>query len=155
ARRVPADRRAARVRKERGNRPRVLLTLEALEEKQLVLHDRTTHPFTKDRRLERAGVEHLAFRFVADVRLVPGPGAQRTGKHVAAAARYRVHAGADEVALTDIERRDVHLYLFDRFERDWSDTGPIARLALQTERVVEIRAVDGNVVHPVVLTGEV
>mgnify|MGYP003693818081 CR=1 FL=1 len=48
-------------------------------------------------------------------------------------------------------RRDAHLHLLDRLERDRRDAGAVARLAAEAERVVEVRAVDRDVVRPVVL----
>ena len=42
-----------------------------------------------------------------------------------AASRHGIHARADEAALTNVERRDVHLDLFDRLERDRRDAGAV------------------------------
>src|SRR5581483_6810790 len=61
----------------------------------------------------------------------------------------------DEVPLTDVERRDAHLHLLDRFERNRRNAGASARLTLaEAERVVERRSVDLDVVQAVVLAGE-
>src|SRR5581483_2881833 len=81
----------------------------------------------------------------------------RAGPLVGPAARDGVHAGADEAALTHVVRRDRDLHLLDRFERNRRDAGAVADTAgghTQAERVVEVRAVDGDVVRAVVLAGE-
>jgi hypothetical protein len=50
-----------------------------------------------------------------------------TAELVGAAARHRVDARADEVALPHVERRDVDLHLLDRVERDGRDARALAR----------------------------
>ena len=94
------------------------------------------------------------FGFGADEILVAEPVIDRGGEAVGAAARHGVDAGADEVALAHIERRDVHLHLLDGFERDRRDARALAGRARKAERVVEVRSVDGDVVQAIVLTAE-
>ena len=155
ARDVARRRRATWIRDIGRQGPRVLLTLEALEEEQLVLHDRPAQPLAGRRRLERTGIDRLSRRFGSDVRVVAIAVVARSDEVVRSAARDGVHARADEVALANIEWRHAHLHLLDRFERNRRDASAIARLAGKAERVVEVRAVHRDVVHPVVLAREV
>ena len=169
ARRVAGDRRAARIRRERRQRPRVFLFLELAEIEQLVLHDRTAGPEAPGLRVEIARVEAVraggradeagAGVHVGQIRavFVAGPVVGGRGEGVVAAARHGVDAGAGEVALAHVVRRHAHLHLLDRFQRDRRDARAVADAAgrdAEAERIVEVGAVDRDVVRTVVLAGE-
>ena len=154
ARRIPGGGNASGIRHVRRQRTLILLTFEALEEEQPVRNDRTAEPLAAVGRLERAGIDGLAFRLRPDERFVAVPVVPRSHEVVRSAPRHRVDAGADEVALANVVRRHADLHLLDRFERNRRNVGSIARLRAEAERVVEIRAVDRDVVHPVVRAGE-
>src|SRR5581483_8932730 len=87
-------------------------------------------------------------------RLAAGAAIEGAREAVRPAARDGVHAGADEVALAHVVRRDADLHLLDGFEGDRRDAGAVARLAAEAERVVEVGAVDRDVVGAVVLADE-
>ena len=127
---------------------------EAFEEEQLVLHDRPARPLAAVGRVERARVERLPGGLFADERLVAEPVIHRAGDRVGSTPGDRVDARADEVALTHVERCDAHLHLLDRLQRNRRHVGSVARLPGEAEGVVEVRAVDRDVVHPVVLARE-
>ena len=56
--------------------------------------------------------------------------------------------------MTNIERRDVYLNGFDRIERNWLSIATGQVFIAQTKVVVEVRAVDGDVVETTVATVE-
>ena len=154
ARHVAGRRLAAGVGDKRRQRPRIVLFLEAAKREQLVLQDRPAGPHARVGGFEVTGVEREAFGFGADERLVAETVIDAGRQPVAAAARHGVDAGADEVALAHVVGCHADLHLLDRLERDRRDAGAIAGLTAQSERVVEVGPIDGDVVHPVVLTGE-
>src|SRR5206468_4918469 len=125
-------------------RPRIALVFEIAEGEQSVLEDRTARPYPGGARVEGAGVEGQSLRLGADEALVAEPMVHRSGEMVRAASRHGIDSGADEVALTNIVRGDVHLHLLDALERYRCDTGAIAGLPSEAERVGEIRATDGH-----------
>src|SRR5262249_4168481 len=152
-RRITGSRNAARVRDVRVERTLILLALEALEEEQPVLDDRTARPFAGVGRLESTWSDGLSPRLRADERIVAVPIVAGSDEAVGPAPRDGVDVRADEIALPDVVWRDADLHLLDRFERDRRDTCAISRLISQAEGVVEVRAVHRDVVHPVVGAG--
>ncbi len=147
---------AAFVGPERGAGLREPVVLEAREEEQLVAHDGAAqvHPDAVD--VERAYGD-LFFPGRATVQqpsLVTEGVIQRSREFVGAAARHSVHAGANKVALTYVVGCNVDLHLLDRGHGDGRHVGPVARLAAQAERVVEVRTVHRDVVQTVVLAHE-
>ena len=102
--------------------------------------------------VERPGVERQPLGFGADQAFVAPLVVHRAPEGVAAAPGDGVDAGADEVALAHVVRRDVDLHLLDRLERDRRDARAVAGRAAEPEGVVEVRPVDRDVVQPVVLT---
>ncbi len=157
ASRVADSRRAAGIRREGRQRALIFLLLVRAEGEQLVLDDRTAEPGASDVRRERARVVREARGIRADVGLAALAAVDRTREAVGAAARDGVHAGAGEAALAHVIRRDLHLHLFDRFERNRRDARAVADAAggyTEAERVVEVRPVHRHVVRPVVLAGE-
>src|SRR6185436_6744288 len=155
--RVAADRRAAWIRREGRQRTRVVLLFVGAEREHLVLDDRAAGPHTGRVGGEDPRVDGQASRFGADVRLVALTAVDRGGEAVGATARDGVDAGAGEVALPHVVRRDADLHLLDRLERDRRDAGAIADAAggdAEAERVVEVRPVHGHVVRAVILAGD-
>src|ERR1700722_14187248 len=65
-----------------------------------------------------------------------------------------VNQSTSEIALSDIVRRDLDLYLVDGVQRDGLGVGLAAEGAGETEGVVEVGSVHGNVVHAGVGAGK-
>ena len=124
--------------------------LVAREEEELVLEDRAAEAGAELLEIERARVEPRPADPLADPVLVSRVVVERAGEVVRARLGHRVHRGADEVALAHVEGRDVHLHRLDRVKRDRRDARAVARLAGETERVIEVRPVDRDVVEAVV-----
>src|SRR5439155_8618189 len=104
--------------------------------------------------LERARIEGVRARAGADEVVVARIVKHRTAELVGSALGDHVDAGAHEIALTHVVRRDVHLELLKGVQRNGSHAGTVTGLPRQPERVVEVRPVDRHVVESVVLTGE-
>src|SRR5205807_6153823 len=104
--------------------------------------------------LEGSGLEFVRSGLRSDETVAPRIVECRAAEGIRAALGYHVDAGPDEIALPDIVRRDVDLHLLEGVQRDRGDTGTIARLATQAERIVEVRPIDRHVVQLVFLTGE-
>ena len=154
---VAADRRAARIGLKRRERARILLLLVRAEREQTVLDDRPAGPHAGRVGGEGTRIDRLPGRVGADERLVACAVVRRRRERVRPAARDGVDAGADEVSLPHVVRRDVHLHLLDRLERNRCDARAVADAAgrgAEAERVVEVRAVNRHIVRAVVLSGE-
>src|SRR5256712_13584551 len=136
-----------------GIRPVATLSLSRQEYVELVLEerpaDRPTVLVPRDRS-ERLPGEAVADEVVALMILEEGP-----VNLVRATTRDGVDQAAGEPALAHVEGGDEHLVLRDRVERDRLRVHLPARLpgAAKAEEVVVHRAVDLNVVEPVVLSG--
>ena len=98
--------------------------------------------------VERAGIEGQPVAPRCRRSLVADSGVDRPGQLVGAAAGHGVDAGADEVALTHVDRarRSPAPARSPRARSARRRCGRRAGRA-ETERVVEVRAVDRDVVH--------
>src|SRR5207247_5691358 len=111
------------------------------EEEQLVLDDRATDRSADVVVFECARIERIRSCLGADGRVVAPVVEERATKLVRAALRHHVDPSSDEVALPDIVRRAVDLYLLERIRWVGGDFGRVARLATKPEGFVEFRAV--------------
>ena len=104
--------------------------LVVAEREQLVLDDRTAEPSRRCPVVVNVpGLTASPAASVPTNDLVAEAVIDRADQLVGAAARHRVDAGADEVALAHVVGRDADLHLLDRFERDRRDAGAVAGLA--------------------------
>ncbi len=124
------------------------------KEKEFVLDDRAAQADANAAVAEGTGVVGVGFGFGAHQTLITGQAINRAGKFVGSALGDGVDAGAHKITLANVIGRDVDLQLFDGLQRDRCHAGAVAGLSCQTERVVEIGTVDGDVVHAVILARE-
>src|SRR6185436_21111000 len=113
---------AAFVGPEGMERTIVFFVLVVAEREHLVLHNRYTGPHAGIPERERAWIHDLAHGLGADVAFTPRPVIDGATELIGPASGDRVDGGADEVSLTDVERGDADLHLFDGFQGDWRDT---------------------------------
>ena len=105
--------------------------------------------------VERAGVERLACGLGADDALVARPVAERAVNRLAPLRVTVFTAAPTKLPWRTSYGATVDLDLLDGLQRDRRDAGAVAGGAAEAERVVEIRAVHGDVVQPVVLAANV
>ena len=145
---------AAGVRGERGARLGDRVVLIAQEEEELVLDDRAREKRAVLVEVEGAGVEGVGAGLLADEAVVALPDVGRTLERVRSATGDGVDGGAHEVALAHVIGSHVDLHLLDRGHGDGGDAGSVAGSGAETEGVVEVRAVDRDVVQAVVGAAE-
>ena len=127
------------------------LPLGRNEEMDLVLHDRTAQREAELLLLEIARAQE---RHVGGEILIAEVVVCRPVEVVRAALRHRIDERAREVPLAHVERRQQHLILLHRLERDRAAARLPTRLTggAESENVALARAVDLNVVEAIVLS---
>src|SRR5207237_10422780 len=120
-----------------------------------VLDDGTAAPDTGVPECERPRVDGQPRGIGSDPPVAAHAVIHRRSQLVRSTSGHRVDGSADEVAFTDVVRRDAHLQLLGRLERDRGDEGSTASLPLaKAERAVEVRTVNGHVVYAAILARE-
>ena len=104
--------------------------------------------------LEGAGLEFVRASLRTHVVVASCVVKGRAAEAIRAALRHHIHARTHEVALPHVIRRNAHLHLLKRVDRNRRHAGPVTGLSRQTERIIEVGTVDRHVVQAVVLPGE-